>query len=141
MIDFLSNTIFHVFVQARIYQEGAMARALIVDDSKFMRKIISDTLIGGGHEVVGEADNGYEALELYKKTHPDFVTMDITMHGKDGLMAVSEIKNIDSKAKIVVVSALSEKTLRLNDSTIQADAYVLKPFEKEDLLKKIESIL
>lgn len=141
MIDFLSNTIFHVFVQDRIYQEGAMARALIVDDSKFMRKIISDTLIGGGHEVVGEADNGYEALELYKKTHPDFVTMDITMHGKDGLMAVSEIKNIDSKAKIVVVSALSEKTLRLNDSTIQADAYVLKPFEKEDLLKKIESIL
>ncbi len=118
-----------------------MARALIVDDSKFMRKIISETLAGGGHEIVGEADNGYEALELYKKIHPDFVTMDITMHGKDGMMAVSEIKNIDPKAKIVVVSALSEKTLRLNDSAIQADAYVVKPFEKEDLLKKIESIL
>jgi two-component system chemotaxis response regulator CheY len=117
-----------------------MARALIVDDSKFMRKIIADTLVGGGHEIVGEADNGYEALELYKKNKPDFVTMDITMHGKDGLIAVSEIRNIDPQAKIVVVSALSEKTLKLNDSTIQADAYVLKPFEKAELLKKIQSI-
>lgn len=141
MIDFLSNTIFYVICSTRKYEEEAMARALIVDDSKFMRKVIIDTLAAGGHEIVGEADNGYEALELYKKTHPDFVTMDITMHGKDGLMAVSEIKNIDPNAKIVVVSALSEKTLKLNDATIQADAYVLKPFEKEDLLKKIDSIL
>lgn len=118
-----------------------MARALIVDDSKFMRKVIADALISGGHEIVGEADNGYQALELYKKIRPDFVTMDITMHGKDGIMAVAEIKNIDPHAKIVVVSALSEKTLKLNDSSIQADAYVLKPFEKEDLLKKINSII
>ncbi len=130
-----------LFAEQWMHEGEAMARALIVDDSKFMRKIISDTLVGGGHEIVGEADNGYEALEMYKKIRPDFVTMDITMHGKDGMMAVSEIKNIDPKAKIVVVSALSEKTLKLNDSAIQADAYVMKPFEKEDLLKKIESIL
>jgi two-component system, chemotaxis family, chemotaxis protein CheY len=118
-----------------------MARGLIVDDSKFMRRIIFDTLTEGGHQVIGEADNGYDALDMYKKDRPDFVTMDITMHGKDGLMAVSEIKNIDSKAKIIVVSALSEKTLRLNDSTIQADAYIVKPFQKEELLDKIKGIL
>ncbi len=118
-----------------------MARGLIVDDSKFMRRIIFDTLVEGGHQVVGEADNGYEALDMYKKEKPDFVTMDITMHGKDGLMAVSEIKNIDPKSKIIVVSALSEKTLRLNDSTIQADAYIVKPFQKEELLEKISGIL
>lgn len=118
-----------------------MARCLIVDDSKFMRKIISDTLLGGGHEIIGEADNGYDALEMYKTQKPDFVTMDITMHGKDGMMAVSEIKHIDPTAKIVVVSALSEKTLRLNDSSINADAYIVKPFQKEDLLEKIRQIL
>ncbi len=118
-----------------------MARGMIVDDSKFMRKIIHDTLTEGGHQVIGEADNGYDALDMYKKEKPDFVTMDITMHGKDGLMAVSEIRTVDPKAKIVVVSALSEKTLKLNDSTIQADAYVVKPFQKEELLAKIKSIL
>lgn len=118
-----------------------MARGLIVDDSKFMRKILSDTLVEGGHEIVGEADNGYDALEMYKTQKPDFVTMDITMHGKDGLMAVSEIKTIDPTAKIIVVSALSEKTLRLNDSTINADAYIVKPFQKEDLLGIIKQIV
>jgi len=118
-----------------------MARGLIVDDSKFMRKIIFDTLTEGGHQVIGEADNGYEALDMYRKEKPDFVTMDITMHGKDGLMAVSEIRTVDPKAKIIVVSALSEKTLKLNDSTIQADAYIVKPFQKEELLEKINGIL
>jgi len=118
-----------------------MARCLIVDDSKFMRKIISDTLAGGGHDIVGEVDNGYDALEMYKAQKPDVVTMDITMHGKDGIMAVSEIKNIDPSAKIVVVSALSEKTLKLNDASLNADAYIVKPFQKEDLLEKIKSIL
>jgi len=118
-----------------------MARALVVDDSKFMRRIIVETLVGGGHEIIAEADNGADGIESYISYKPDFVTMDITMGGKDGIRAVHEIKTHDSSAKIIVISALNEMTIKGNDSTIQADAFLTKPFEKEDLLKTVEKLL
>ncbi len=118
-----------------------MARALIVDDSKFMRRVINETLVSGGHEVIGEADNGDDALDLYKSKKPDFVTMDITIFGKDGIAAVQEIKNADPNAKIIVVSALTEKTLKINERNLKADAYITKPFEKEQLLEVIRKVL
>lgn len=118
-----------------------MARGMIVDDSKFMRRIIRETLEEGGHEIVAEAENGYDALEMYKINKPDFVTMDITMWGKDGLKAVAEITEIDVRAKIIVVSALSEKALRLDGKNINASAFITKPFEKQELLSIIKKIV
>ncbi|TAL36429.1 MAG: response regulator [Spirochaetes bacterium] len=118
-----------------------MAKGIIVDDSKFMRRIIKDVLEEGGHEVLGEAENGAEGLDAFKKFRPDFVTMDITMMGKDGIEAVAEIKAVDPNAKIVVISALSQTTLKLSDSKIQATAFLTKPFEKEELLKILKDIL
>ena len=118
-----------------------MARGLIVDDSKFMRKIIREALESGGHEIVAEAETGTDGIESYKELKPDFVTMDITMGGKDGLKAVKEIKDFDPKARIVVVSALNEKTIKMNDIEIKAQAFVTKPFEKKHLLDKINKML
>jgi two-component system chemotaxis response regulator CheY len=117
-----------------------MARGMIVDDSKFMRKIIREALDSGGHTIISEAENGNEGIEQYKKLKPDFVTMDITMGGKDGIKAVNEIMKFDSSAKIIVVSALSEKTIRMNDN-IQISAFITKPFEKENLLSVVKKIL
>ena len=62
-----------------------MARVLVVDDAAFMRKMVSDALTKGGHEVVGEAGNGVEAVERYQELKPDLTTLDITMPEKDGL--------------------------------------------------------
>jgi len=118
-----------------------MAAGLIVDDSKFMRKIISDILITGGHSIAGEADNGQDGIDLYSELKPDFVTMDITMGGKDGINAVKEIKNKYPDSRIIVVSALNEQTIKLNDEQINADAYITKPFDSETLLKLIDKIL
>ncbi len=118
-----------------------MARGMIVDDSKFMRRIIRECLEYGGHEIVAEVDNGQDALVKYRELKPDFVTMDVTMWGKDGLKAVSEITDIDPDARIVVVSALSEKTLKMDDGGIRARAFVQKPFEKEELLEVIKKVL
>jgi two-component system chemotaxis response regulator CheY len=118
-----------------------MARGLIVDDSKFMRRVIRETLEEGGHEVIAEADNGDDALEIYKTGKPDFVTMDITIFGKDGIEAVQEIKKIDPASKIIVVSALSEKTLKMNDKNMNANAYLTKPFEKAELLSLLDELL
>lgn len=118
-----------------------MAKAIIADDSKFMRKIIRDSIESGGHEVISEAENGDEAIDQYKEHNPDFITMDITMWGKDGLKAVDDISAYDKNAKIIVISALSEKTLKMTREEINAQAFLTKPFEKEDLLEAIKKIL
>ena len=118
-----------------------MARGLIVDDSKFMRRIIADIIQSAGHVVDGEADNGQDGINLYDKIKPDFITMDITMGGKDGINAVKEIKSKYPDSKIIVISALNENTIKLNDQQIRADIYITKPFSKEDLLKAIDDLL
>jgi two-component system chemotaxis response regulator CheY len=118
-----------------------MAKALIVDDSKFMRRIIRAALEEGGHSVIDEAENGADGIAAYKKLKPDFVTMDITMGGKDGIRAVKEILESDPKAHIVVISALNEHTLRLSEPDINAAAYITKPFEKDELLAVVKKIL
>lgn len=119
-----------------------MARALIVDDSKFMRKIIRDTLEGGGHTILGEAENGYEAVTMYKSERPDFVTMDVTMMGKDGIRTVEDLTEFDPDARIIVVSALGEQTLKNSRGLgIKARGFIQKPFEKEQLLNLVKSIL
>ena len=71
-----------------------MARVLIVDDAKFMRTLVKDALVPAGHEIIGEAENGNEAVELYRKLKPDLVTMDITMREKDGIEGVIAGKSI-----------------------------------------------
>jgi two-component system chemotaxis response regulator CheY len=118
-----------------------MATGLVVDDSKFMRRIIRESLESGGHDVVAEADNGADGIERYKEIKPDFVTMDITMGGKDGFKAVKEITKFDPKATIIIVSALNEKTIKLNDKTIKASAFVTKPFDKDRLLEAVNNLL
>ena len=105
-----------------------MARCMIVDDSSFMRRIIKQTLQEGGHEVVAEIDNGLEALEKYREIQPDVVTMDITMWGKDGLEAISEITNSYPDAKIIVISALNERTLKINEKDIFSFSVFGPPF-------------
>ncbi|EPR29014.1 Chemotaxis protein cheY [Geobacillus sp. WSUCF1] len=69
-----------------------MARVLVVDDAAFMRMMIKDILTKNGHEVVAEAADGRQAIEKYKETRPDVVTMDITMPEMDGIAALKEIK-------------------------------------------------
>lgn len=118
-----------------------MARGIIVDDSKFMRRIISDIITGAGHTVAGEADNGQDGINLYDEHKPDFITMDITMGGKDGINAVKEIKSKHPGSRIIVISALNENTIKLNDEKIQADIYITKPFTKEELIEAINKLL
>ena len=118
-----------------------MLKAVIVDDSKFMRAIIKAALKTEDIEVVAEADNGFDGVAAFKEFKPDFMTMDITMGGKDGMKAVEEILSIDPSAKIIVISALSESTIRLNAPKSYAAAYLMKPFQKEQLIETINKIV
>ncbi|MCE9597241.1 MAG: response regulator [Spirochaetia bacterium] len=110
-----------------------MARVLIVDDAKFMRTLVRDALTKGGHEIVGEAENGNQAVELYKNLKPDLVTMDITMREKDGLDAASEILKSDSRARIIMVTALGQEDLLARAIKMGVKDFVVKPFPPERL--------
>lgn len=108
-------------------------RILIVDDSSMMRKMIAKTLKPPGHVIIGEAKNGLEAIELYKKLKPDIVTMDITMRDMDGLTAAKEILLFDKDAQILFLSNLEEERYRTEVEKLGAVGFVNKHKSKEIL--------
>lgn len=118
-----------------------MAKVLIVDDAKFMRTLVKDALVPNGHEIVGEAENGNEAVDLYKKLSPDLVTMDITMREKDGIEAAEDILKFDPQAKIIMVTALGQENLLTKAIKLGVKDFVVKPFPPERLQKAAEKAL
>ena len=118
-----------------------MARVLVVDDAAFMRKMVSDALTGGGHEIVGEAANGVEAVQRFQELRPDIMTLDITMPEKDGLAALKEIIAVDPGAKVVMCSALGQESKVLESIKLGAKDFVVKPFQVDRVLSAVEKAL
>jgi two-component system, chemotaxis family, chemotaxis protein CheY len=118
-----------------------MARVLVVDDAAFMRKLVSDALTKGGHEVIGEAGNGAEAVLRYQELRPEVTTLDITMPEKDGLSALREIIDIDPAARVVMCSALGQEGKVLESIKLGAKDFVVKPFQPEGLLAAVGKAL
>ena len=118
-----------------------MAKVLVVDDAAFMRLMLKDILLKGGHEVVGEASNGLEAVERYQMLKPDVVTMDITMPVMEGITAVQTIKGADPAAVIIMCSAMGQQTMVLQAIQAGAKDFVVKPFQSERVLTAIQNAL
>lgn len=107
---------------------------LIADDSMVMRKMINDILWDDGFEIIGEAKDGGEALKMYKELKPNLVTMDIVMPREHGIDALKGIMEFDSDARVIVVSGLHQKSLLMEALGAGAKDYVIKPFDREELL-------
>jgi two-component system chemotaxis response regulator CheY len=118
-----------------------MARVLVVDDAAFMRKMVSDALAKGGHEVVGEAGNGNEAVARYQELRPEVTTLDITMPEKDGLAALQEIMALDPAARVIMCSALGQESKVLESIKIGAKDFVVKPFQPDRVLGAVDKAL
>ena len=122
-----------------------MARVLIVDDATIMRINIKKMLDKMGHDVVGEAANGHEAVEVYEKVNPDFVTMDVTMPDvggvADGIEAVRRITQYDYKAKIIMVTSHGEQDKVIRAIQNGASNYILKPIKYEKLEEVVDKLL
>ena len=118
-----------------------MARVLVVDDAAFMRKMVSDALAKGGHEVVGQAGNGVEAIARYNELKPDLVTLDITMPEKDGLAALADIMAADPSARVVMCSALGQESKVLEAIKLGAKDFVVKPFQADRVIEAVGKAL
>ncbi len=117
-------------------------KVLIVDDAQFTRNMLKNIINKIEEiEVIGEASNGVEAISLYKKLNPDLVTMDLVMPEKGGIEATEEILKINSKAMIVVVSALGQEALVLEAAKKGAKDFIQKPFKTEQILEVMDRIL
>jgi two-component system chemotaxis response regulator CheY len=118
-----------------------MARILITDDAAFMRMMLKNHLAAGGHEIVGEAANGEEAVRQYVALKPDVCTMDITMPEKDGITALREIMAVDPAAKVVMCSALGQETKVIEAIRSGAKDFVVKPFQQERVIAAVAKAL
>ena len=116
-------------------------RILIVDDSLFMRKILRSILENAGYEIVGEAGNGREALEVYPRLMPDLVTLDMTMPYMDGLTAVKALCSTYPSAKVIMVSAMGQDGIVLESITAGAKDFVVKPFDAEKIISAVRKVL
>ena len=115
-----------------------MPTVLIVDDAAFMRMMLKDILLRGGYQVVGEAENGQRAIELYKELKPDLVTMDITMPELDGISALKEIRARDPDAVVIMCSAMGQQALVIDAIGAGAKDFIVKPFQPERVLEAVK---
>ncbi|EGL16466.1 MULTISPECIES: response regulator [Paenibacillus] len=113
---------------------------LVVDDAAFMRTLVRMFLEQMGHTVIGEAQNGKEAVDLYGRLKPDLVTMDITMPEMDGLEAVKRIKSANPGAKIIMCSAMGQQRVVMEAIRSGASDFVVKPIQKERLQEAVEKL-
>jgi len=113
---------------------------MIVDDAAFMRMMIRRILESAGHEVVGEAVDGVDAIDKYTKLNPDLVTMDITMPNKDGISATKEIRAIDPKAQILMTSAMGQAMMVKEAILSGAFDFIVKPVEADRFLEAVSKV-
>ena len=116
-------------------------RILITDDTAFMRLLLQKILTENGYEVVGEADNGKEAVRLFERHRPDLVTMDITMPILNGVEALKRIRALDPNAQVLRVSAMGQKNMVMQALREGARGFLVKPFEKEKVLQAVAEAL
>lgn len=118
-----------------------MATVLIVDDSRTSRRILKNILSDNGYEVVGEAADGQDGYEQYIRLKPDLVTLDITMPVLDGLGALEKIMQLDKNANVIMVTAAGQKSKMVEAIKLGAAEFIQKPFEPEQILSVIKTVI
>ena len=114
-----------------------MAKVLVADDAMFIREQDLQLLAANGYEVI-EASNGEEAVKRYFEEKPDVVLMDITMPVLDGIEALKQMKAGDPNARVVMVTALGQKSMVLEAIKAGAKDFLVKPFDPDRLLEAVK---
>ena len=114
---------------------------LLVDDAAFMRMMLKDILTKNGYDVVGEAENGLQAIEKYKELKPNLTILDITMPEMDGIAAAKGIKAADPNALIVMCSAMGQQSMVVESIQAGAREFIVKPFQPARVLEAVQKVI
>jgi two-component system, chemotaxis family, chemotaxis protein CheY len=117
-----------------------MKRIIIADDSSTMRNFLKRTLVARGHDVVGEAENGFQAIQLYERLKPDLLIIDFVMPELTGIEVVRMILEIDSNAKIIMCTSMGQNHYRDDAIKSGVKGYIIKPFNPADIIKVVEAV-
>jgi response regulator NasT len=115
-------------------------RVVVAEDEAIIRLDLKEMLEEEGYEVVGETGRGDEAVELVRRLDPDIAILDIKMPGMDGIAAAREIA-AERRAAVLVLTAFSQRELVTQAAGAGAIGYLVKPFQKSDLVPAIEVAL
>lgn len=118
-----------------------MVNILIVDDASFMRGSLKYIVEMAGHKVLGMAKDGEEAIMMCKTLKPDVVTLDILMKGMDGMTALKNIRELDPKIKVIMVSALGTDDKKQQAESLGASGFIRKPFKQVQILDELEKVM
>jgi two-component system chemotaxis response regulator CheY len=119
----------------------APLKLMIVDDSNIMRRKIERSHQCARLSFVGSAGNGRQAVELFKRTSPDVVTMDITMPEMDGIECVEQLVSLNPDVLILVISALADKATAIEAMKKGANGFLCKPFTDRQLTDALDELL
>lgn len=117
-----------------------MVNVLVVDDAKFMRMTLKNMLNTSDYTVIGEAENGEEAIAQYRSLKPDLVTMDITMPVMDGLTAAKAILSDFPDARIIMCSAMGQQKMVIEAIEAGAKDFIVKPFDGSRVIESMNRV-
>jgi two-component system chemotaxis response regulator CheY len=118
-----------------------MSRILIVDDSPIIRNTIAPIIKEAGHDVVGQADNGEEAMDVFNKAKPDLVLLDILLPGESGLDILKKLKSTENTVKVLIVTAVNQDAVTREAMNLGAKGVLYKPFDAAELIEAINKAL
>jgi two-component system chemotaxis response regulator CheY len=112
-------------------------KVLIVDDSLYMRTLIKDALEEGGYEIVGQAANGEEAIDLAFELQPDIITLDNILPDMIGTDILKVYKDEGLPSKVFMISAVGQDSVIDEGMGLGAEDYIVKPFTSEQLVQAL----
>lgn len=117
------------------------ARILIVDDARFMRRLLRYMLTGAGYSEIMEASDGEEAIRQFQEHRPDLVLLDITMPGMPGMEVLTRLLEIAPGTRIIICSAIGQETVIEKAKQAGACGFIHKPFVLDELLEAVTRAL
>lgn len=120
---------------------GTSGKLLIVDDSSTVRRSIERHILSERVTEIYQAANGREAMELFERYRPEYVTMDLTMPEMDGLTCISKMMTLKPDTRLMVISALGDAETAIEAVERGANEYVVKPFSAEDLNLALDNLV
>lgn len=112
-----------------------LSSVLIVDEGKFSRLSLSHILTRAGYYIVGEANTGTDALDVYKKTHPNIVMI------HSNLESIRLIKEYDPDANVIMYQKEGQEHLMTKGFSLGVKDFVMKPFSNEEVIETVQKFV